>query len=135
MIVCMEQSREEAYFDSKEKERSQLLGDPPFMPPGAGRVSERVMFPSFSTQYLRFSLWLLSPTPPNNPFKRKITTSQLRCILCHVTRPEIISSLSLHLISLLGSFFFFPLSGILLYSKRNIYIPGHIYPELLVSYA
>lgn len=107
----MEQSREEAYFNSKEKERSQLLGDPPFMPPGAGRVSERVMFPSFSTQYLRFSLWLLSPTPPNNPFKRKITTSQLRCILCHVTRPEIISSLSLHLISLLGSFFFSPFLG------------------------
>lgn len=32
-------------------------------------------------------------------------------------------------------FFFFFLSGILLYSERNIYIPGHIYPEPLVSYA
>ena len=126
-------SREEAYFDSKEKERSQLLGDPPFMPPGAGRVSEKNTV-SF-IQYTASQILSLAALP--NPAKQPLQTKDhniptLVHLLSHdQARDYFFFKPSFDIIIRIFS----PLSGILLYSKRNIYIPGHIYPELLVSYA
>ena len=71
MTVWTEKSFEEAYFDRKEKERSQLLGDPPFMPPEAGRASEKsnVSFIQYTASQI-FSLAAF-PNPAKQPLQTK----------------------------------------------------------------
>ena len=108
---------------------------------GKSDVSEKsdVSFIQYTaSQILSLAAFPNLPHPlPKQPLQTKDHNipTLVHLLSCDQARDYFFFKPSFDIIIRIIFFFFFFLSGILLYSERNIYIPGHIYSELLVSYA